>query len=69
MLTAIFSYLSTGFTAVIGLFTNVMGGGVGIIWDGTALTDAGELLLMSSLVGLGLFAINFAVRLIPFVKR
>jgi hypothetical protein len=46
-----------------------MGGGVGIIWDGTALTDAGELLLMSSLVGLGLFAINFAVRLIPFVKR
>ncbi len=69
MLTGILAYLSTGIVGIISFFGTVFGSATGIIWDGTALTDTGELLLMGALVGLGLFAINFAIRLIPFVKK
>jgi hypothetical protein len=45
--------------------------GIGFFWDslGAKLTETGELVLMAALIGLGLTAISWAFKLIPFVKR
>jgi len=69
MLAGVLAYLSTGAASVVAFFITLFGSGTGIVWDGTALSDSGELLLMAALFGLAFTAINFAISLIPFVGK
>ena len=70
MLSAITNFISNGLTSVFGVFTNALTGGIALFWDSTnsALTDLGEVMLLSAVVGLVLFGIRFIRRMIPFVK-
>jgi hypothetical protein len=70
MFGAILSYLSDGIADVFALFADVLVGGVSLFWDNTAqsLTQLGEIMLLSAIVGLVLFGIRFIRNVIPFVK-
>jgi hypothetical protein len=70
MLSAILTYIGNGITDVFDLFGDVLVGGVALFWNSTtsALTELGEVMLLSAIVGLVLFGIRFIRRMIPFVK-
>ncbi|MEM0173487.1 MAG: hypothetical protein QXI16_03155, partial [Sulfolobaceae archaeon] len=61
----------SGVTAVFGLITNLMTGGIGLFYDTTAskITDMGELALLGGIIGLGFMALNWVFRLIPYAKK
>jgi hypothetical protein len=56
--------VSTAFTFIGGLLS----GGITLIYDGTALTELGQLVLLTSLIGLGLWGLNFVISMIPFTS-
>lgn len=74
MFQAILTYIGDGIAGVIDLFAKAMGSGIGLFWDETlntgagGLTQLGEILLLSAIVGLALFGIKFIRSMIPFVK-
>lgn len=70
MFSAILTYISNGLTDVFDLIGDALTGGIALFWDASAssLTDLGEVMLLSAVVGLVLFGIRFIRRMIPFVK-
>lgn len=68
MFTGIITFLETNLTDVFDLFLAVLSGGISIIWNGTALTSAGELVLLSAVVGLAMFGLRWIRSIIPFVN-
>ena len=68
MFSAIMTFLTTNFPTFMTFLGDVLGGGIGLIYDGTSLTDAGEVMLLASIVGLGLFALRWIRSMIPFVN-
>ena len=82
MFSAIIGFLTTNFPTFMTFLGNVLQGGIGIIIDrdpgvdtilNTAddvitLTNAGEIMLLGSIVGLGLFALRWIRSMIPFVN-
>jgi hypothetical protein len=70
MFEAILTYIGAGLGGVFGLFTNVFNDGIGLFWDDTLsqLTQLGELLVLSAIVGLAMFGMRFIRGMIPFVK-
>ena len=67
MFSAILTYIGNGITDVFTLFGSVFSGGIALFWDGTALTDLGEIMLLGAIVGLVLMGIKFIRSMIPFV--
>jgi hypothetical protein len=70
MFSALIDYIGAGITDVFSLFGDVLGGGIALFWDESlgSLTNLGEVMLLSSIVGLVLFGIRFIRNVIPFVK-
>lgn len=68
MFNVILTFLETGVTAAFTFIGNLLSGGITLIYDGTALTDLGELVLLTSLIGLGLWGLNFVISMIPFTR-
>jgi hypothetical protein len=70
MFGALIQYISNGIGDVFALFGDVLVGGVSLFWDSGAeeLTQLGEIMLLSAIVGLVLFGIRFIRNVIPFVK-
>jgi hypothetical protein len=70
MFGALIDYIGAGVTDVFSLFGEVLGGGIALFWDESIseLTNLGEVMLLSAIVGLVLFGIKFIRNVIPFVK-
>ena len=68
MFAAIMTFLTTNFPTFITFLGGVLDGGIDLIYTGSALTDTGEMLLLGSIVGLGMFALRFVRSLIPFIN-
>jgi hypothetical protein len=70
MFSALIDYIGAGITDVFSLFGEVLGGGIALFWDESlgSLTNLGEVMLLSSIVGLVLFGIQFIRNTIPFIK-
>ena len=70
MFSSILSYISTELPSVFTVIGNALTGAISVFWDATnsQLTDLGEVMLLSAVVGLVLFGIRFIRRMIPFVK-
>ena len=66
MFSVILTFLSTNVTAAFGFIEDILTGGIALIYDGTALTDLGELVLLTALIGLALWGLNFVISMIPF---
>jgi len=72
MLQGIFTFLGTAATAVFTFLSGLVTGAIGMIWETTptpGLTDFGELVLIAAALGIGFFALQWVLRLIPFAKR
>jgi hypothetical protein len=69
MLQGIFTFLGTAATAFFGFLGDLLGGPIAIIWNGTTLEPFGELLLIGSVVGVGMFALRWILSLIPFASK
>ncbi|MFW6046906.1 MAG: hypothetical protein ACOCP4_03860 [Candidatus Woesearchaeota archaeon] len=67
MLQAILDFIGDGIGGVMDLFGDAMTGFVALVYDGSAITELGELLLMGAVVGMALFGIRFVRSMIPFV--
>lgn len=65
MISAIFQAVGQAITAFGGVIGNGFASAVALFWDGTALTDAGTLML----IGLGITLVWFAVSLIMRLLR
>lgn len=68
MFGVILTFLTTNVPLFFAFLTDLMSGAVGLIYDGTALTDFGELVLLGAIVGLGYFALRWILSLIPFAR-
>jgi hypothetical protein len=70
MFGALIQYISDGISDVFSLFGDVLGGGIALFWNETnsELTNLGEVMLLSAIVGLVLFGIQFIRNTIPFIK-
>jgi hypothetical protein len=70
MFSALIDYIGAGITDVFSLFGEVLGGGIALFWDESlgSLTNLGEVMLLSAIVGLVLFGIQFIRNTIPFIK-
>lgn len=70
MFSTILSFISNELPSVFTVIGNALGGAIAVFWDATnsQLTDLGEVMLLSAVVGLVLFGIRFIRRMIPFVK-
>lgn len=68
MFAVIMTWLSTNFPTMSAFIGSVVDGGIGLVYNGTALTQLGELIFFGSLVGIGWFALSYVIRLIPFAK-
>lgn len=64
MVSAIFTAIANAITAFGGVIGNGISSAVSLFWDGTALTDAGTLLLIASGVGLVWMAVFFITKLV-----
>jgi len=70
----ILSYVGNGAEAVFAMFGKVLGGPISLFWaspDGTApeeITILGEILLLSAIVGIALFAMKWIRSMIPFLR-
>ena len=62
------AFLTTNVAIAFTFIGDLLSGGITLIYDGTALTDLGELVLLTSLIGLGLWGLNFVISMIPFTK-
>lgn len=71
MFDAVLGFLGSGVSAIFGLITNLVTGGIGLFYDTATsqMTDFGELALLGAIVGLGFMALNWVFRLIPFAKK
>jgi len=71
MFDAVLGFLGSGVSAVFGLITDLVTGGIGLFYDSATskMTDFGELALLGAIVGLGFMALNWVFRLIPFAKK
>lgn len=68
MFAVIMTFLTTNIPLFLAVLGDVLDGGIGLIYDGAALTDAGEIMLLGSVVGLGMFSLRFVRSLIPFIN-
>lgn len=68
MFNAIMTWLTTNGPTVVSLFVTMISAGVDFIYDGAALTEAGELTLFGAAVGLSLYGIRFVRGIIPFTR-
>ena len=70
MFSAVLTFISTNIGDVFDLIGDIITGSITIFYDsvGTALTDAGELMLPGALVGLAWFGLRWLMSLIPFAK-
>jgi len=68
MFAVIMTFLTTNIPTFFTFLTGLMSGAVGLIYDGTILTDFGELVLLGAIVGLGYFALRWILSLIPFAR-
>jgi hypothetical protein len=68
MFSALLTFIGNGLSGVFGLIGNAMSGGVNLFYDAGAITELGEVLLLSAVVGLALFGIRFIRGAIPFLK-
>jgi len=65
MLSALFTQIGLAVTSVVTLLGDAFDGAIGLIYDGTVVTDFGVLMLISAGVGLVFFAFRFITRLLP----
>jgi len=68
MFASILTFLTTNVTTAFTFIGDLLSGGITLIYDGTALTDLGQLVLLTSLIGLGLWGLNFVISMIPFTS-
>ena len=70
MFAVIITFLETNVPDVFDLFLVVLSGGIGVLYDSVAvaLTDVGEIVLLSAVVGLAMFGLQWIRSLIPFVR-
>ncbi len=66
MFQAILTFLSTNVTNAFTFLGDLLSGGIALIYADTALTEFGQLILLTSLIGLGLWGLNFVISMIPF---
>lgn len=64
MVSAIFNAISSAITSFGAVVGSGISSAVALFWDGTALTDAGTLLLIASGVGLVWMAVFFITKLV-----
>ena len=71
MLQGIFTFLGTAATAFFAFLGDLLGGPIALVWDSTSseLQPFGELLLIGSVVGVGMFALRWILSLIPFANK
>ena len=68
MFQAVLDFLSTNVTGAFEFIGGLLSGGVSLIYSGTALTELGQLVLLTSLIGLGLWGLNFVISMIPLLE-
>jgi len=76
MFGAILSFLTTNVASAFTFIGGLLQGGIKLIYadpDGVgalpaSLTDLGQLILLTALIGLGLWGLNFVISMIPFTK-
>lgn len=68
MFQVILTFLSTNVTAAFTFIGGILEGGITLIYDGTVLTDLGQLVLLTALIGLALWGLNFVISMIPFTR-
>jgi len=76
MFASILAFLTTNVSNAFTFIGNLLSGGISLIYadpDGAgvlpyALTELGELILLTSLIGLGLWGLNFVISMIPFTS-
>lgn len=68
MFQAILTFLETNVAHAFAFIGNLLSGGIELIYDGTALTELGMLVLYTSLIGLGLWGLNFVIKMLPFTS-
>ena len=66
MFSAILTFLTTNVATAFTFIGDLLEGGITLIYDGTALTQLGQLVLLTALIGLGLWGLNFVISMIPF---
>ena len=68
MFSAILAFLTTNVATAFSFIGLLLTGGIELIYGGTpaALTELGQLVLLTSLIGLGLWGLNFVISMIPF---
>jgi len=68
MFASILAFLTTNVSTAFTFIGDLLSGGITLIYDGTALTELGQLVLLTSLIGLGLWGLNFVISMIPFTS-
>jgi hypothetical protein len=70
MFASILTFLTTNVATAFTFIGNLLSGGIELIYGGepAALTDLGQLVLLTSLIGLGLWGLNFVISMIPFTS-
>lgn len=68
MFSAILTFLTTNVATAFTFIGDLLSGGIELIYSGTALTELGQLILLTSLIGLGLWGLNFVISMIPFTR-
>lgn len=70
MFQAIITFLETNVSVAFGFLGNILSGGVELLYGGepAALTELGQLVLLTSLIGLGLWGLNFVIKMLPFTN-
>ena len=68
MFAVITAFLTTNVATAFTFIGTILTGGISLIYDGTALTDLGELWFLTALIGLGLWGLNYVRDMIPFTR-
>ncbi|MEM0173112.1 MAG: hypothetical protein QXI16_01235 [Sulfolobaceae archaeon] len=70
MFQSILDFLSTNVTSAFAFIGDLLTGGVSLIYGGepAGLTDLGQLVLLTALIGLGLWGLNFVISMLPFTR-
>lgn len=70
MFASILNFLTGNVSTAFEFIGDLLTGGIALVYDQTAdgLTNLGELILLTSLIGLGLWGLNFVISMIPFTK-
>lgn len=70
MFQSVLNFLTTNVGNAFEFIGDLLTGGITLIYDSTTsqLSELGQLVLLTSLIGLGLWGLNFVISMIPFTK-